>query len=82
MDTPMPVASSSKLVAAMALYETMAAGHVRMDDKVSKYIDWWTKNETDSRSGITLRHLVSFSKWGTQQNRCARWILKQPLANV
>ena len=36
-------------------------GTMSYDDKVNKYVSWWAKDENDSRSDITLRHLLSFT---------------------
>lgn len=60
MDTQMPVASSSKIVAAMPFYEAVLNKKAKLHDFVSDWLDYWTKNETDTRGQITLRHLVTF----------------------
>merc|ERR1719313_1018198 len=32
-----------------------------LDDKVSKYLKWWTKNPFDNRSHVTFRMLLAFT---------------------
>jgi len=32
-----------------------------LDDPLGKYLSWWTKNETDLRSTVTMRMLLSFT---------------------
>lgn len=62
MDTQMPIASSSKLVGAMPLYEAImkSNGSVSLNDRLHKYLDFWTDDYADSRGRITLRDIVSF----------------------
>lgn len=87
MDTPYDLASSSKIVGAMGLYEAVEAGKARMDDHVSKYLDYWTDDESDTRGQLQLEHLVSFQSGyhgdascefddGSNQtlSQCVRWI--------
>jgi CubicO group peptidase (beta-lactamase class C family) len=42
-------------------------GIISLEDKTSKYIDWWTKDKRDPRSHTTLRHHLSmtdgFGQW-------------------
>jgi hypothetical protein len=42
------------------------------DDKVNKYVKWWTKDPQDKRSKVTLRHLLSFTSGFTDDsyNEC------------
>ena len=36
-------------------------GTLSFDDHAHKYLDWWTKDPSDPRSRITLKHLLSFT---------------------
>ena len=35
-------------------------GTLSFDDKANKHLDWWSKEASDPRSNITLRHLLTF----------------------
>lgn len=60
--TPVGTASTSKWPMAMAITGSVADGSIRsLDSKVGDYIPWWTKNASDIRFNITLRHLLSFT---------------------
>lgn len=60
MNTTLETASSSKMVGGLAMFEAVMKEKVRLHDKVNKYLDYWTKNESDPRSTLTIHHLVSF----------------------
>lgn len=69
MDSYVGTLSTSKWPMAMALAGAVDDGTIpSLDVLVSKYVPWWTKNETDRRSRVTLRHLLSFtSGFGSDQ---------------
>jgi CubicO group peptidase (beta-lactamase class C family) len=47
---------------AVALAGAVKDGSVSsLDDLANKYVPWWTKNKSDPRSRVTLRHLLSFT---------------------
>jgi CubicO group peptidase (beta-lactamase class C family) len=56
---PLPIFSAGKWITAAALGAAVQAGRFRWEDKVSRFISWWTKNESDTRSHITFQHLLS-----------------------
>lgn len=56
----LPGASLSKWPAAMTIAGLVADGTMSFDDKASKYLPWWATEPNDVRSGITLRHLLTF----------------------
>lgn len=60
MNTKLPGASLSKWPAAMTISGLVADGTLSYDDKINKYLDWWSTDPKDSRSAITLRHLLTF----------------------
>jgi len=70
MDTPVETASSSKIVGAMPFYQSVVKGDARFYDPVSKYLDYWTKNMSDSRAAITLRDLVTFQSGYQSDPKC------------
>ena len=39
----------------------MVEGHLTFDTKANEVFPWWTKEDSDQRSMITLRHLLSFT---------------------
>lgn len=53
-------ASLSKWPAAMTVSGLVAEGKVNFEDKVNKYLDWWSKDPKDTRSNVTLRNLLTF----------------------
>ena len=60
--TPVGTASTSKWPMAMAITGSVADSSIRsLDSKVGDYVPWWTKNASDIRFNITLRHLLSFT---------------------
>uniref|UniRef100_A0A7S4BYE2 Beta-lactamase-related domain-containing protein n=1 Tax=Chrysotila carterae TaxID=13221 RepID=A0A7S4BYE2_CHRCT len=62
LDTRVKTASTSKWPMAMALASAVADGTIKsLDTKANEVIPWWTKNVSDSRSMVTLRHLLSFT---------------------
>jgi len=60
MNTRLPGASLSKWPAAMTISGLVADGTLLYDDKINKYVDWWSTDPNDSRSQITLRNLLTF----------------------
>merc|ERR1712196_296807 len=54
-------ASLSKWPAAVMISGLVKDGIMSFDDKANKYLDWWATDPSDSRSHITLRHLLSFT---------------------
>ena len=53
--------SSTKLVAATALMKEVEKGTLDLDEPISTYLSYWTTDESDRRSRITLRNLLGFS---------------------
>eukprot|EP00494_Astrolonche_serrata_P002015 UN02021 len=61
MDTAVDVASSSKMVSSSLFQGLISAGKLGLDDYVTDYIDFWTKDKNDSRSLIKVKHCMSFT---------------------
>ena len=58
-------ASLSKWPAAVMVSGLVANGTLSFDDLASKHLPWWTTDASDSRSRVTLRHLLSFTSGWT-----------------
>lgn len=67
MDTRVETASTSKWPVAMMFAGLVDDGTIEsLDAKASDVVPWWTKDASDNRSAVTLRHLLSFtSGFGT-----------------
>lgn len=62
MHSPVETASTSKWPAAMMLAGLVNDGTIKhLDDPVNLYVSWWTKDQGDARSRVTMRHLLSFT---------------------
>jgi len=57
-----PTGSTSKWPSAMMFAGLVNDGSIgSLDDKLSKYLTWWTKDPKDLRSMVTFRMLLSFT---------------------
>jgi len=61
MKTPVILASSSKFPAALAIAGAVADGHLSFDTRAYELLEWWSSAADDLRSGVTLRHLLTFT---------------------
>jgi CubicO group peptidase (beta-lactamase class C family) len=61
MTTPVLLASSSKYPAAVAIAGAVQDGHIAFETRVHTVFPWWTRDPTDSRANVTLRHLLTFT---------------------
>lgn len=62
IQTLIPTGSTSKWPSAMMFAGLVNDGSIAsLDDPVNKYLSWWTKDETDLRSTVTLRMLLTFT---------------------
>jgi CubicO group peptidase (beta-lactamase class C family) len=60
--TQCSLASSSKWPLAMMFVGLVADGTIEsLEVKANKYVSWWSKDPSDLKSKITLRHLLSFT---------------------
>ncbi|KAJ8602023.1 hypothetical protein CTAYLR_002706 [Chrysophaeum taylorii] len=60
-DVVLQLASGSKWPGVTALMGCFAANNISIDTKLSKYLDWWTTNASDSRSNVTIRQVLSMT---------------------
>lgn len=65
-DAAVPVASASKLLAAIVIFRLVERGEMSLDDRPQDYLDDWPSDPADPRSDITLEMLLSFTSglWG------------------
>eukprot|EP00428_Durinskia_dybowskii_P013702 CAMPEP_0170214306 /NCGR_PEP_ID=MMETSP0116_2-20130129/6783_1 /TAXON_ID=400756 /ORGANISM="Durinskia baltica, Strain CSIRO CS-38" /LENGTH=460 /DNA_ID=CAMNT_0010464869 /DNA_START=67 /DNA_END=1449 /DNA_ORIENTATION=- len=62
MSTQIPTGSTSKWPSAMLFAGLVNDGTIKsLDDPVSKYLSWWTRDRRDPRSTVTFRMLLSFT---------------------
>ena len=59
--TRMAGASLSKWPAAVMVSGLVANGTLSFDDLASKHLPFWTRDQADTRSRVTLRHLLTFT---------------------
>ena len=61
MNHSIVLASASKFPAAVAVAGAVENGFLTFDTKVCEVFEWWSCDPADLRSGVTLRHLLSFT---------------------
>ena len=72
--TKMAGASLSKWPAAIMLAGLVNDGTLRFDDRANQYLKWWSTDESDPRSRITLRHLLSFTSGYSRDGMVPPWV--------
>lgn len=58
VDTPVRIASISKLFVALAIHRLADAGKLRLDDDVSPYLGWTLRNPAHPEAPITIRQML------------------------
>jgi CubicO group peptidase (beta-lactamase class C family) len=53
------VASSSKLLASVAIMSLVEEGVLHLDTRANELLPWWTTDPSDSRSEVTLAHCLA-----------------------
>ena len=61
IEAGIPVASAAKWVSGTVILRLVQEGIMHLNDTVQQYLPSWGVNSTDGRSGITLRHLLTFT---------------------
>jgi len=61
LSTKRLLGSGSKWAASTALLSMMAAANASLDDRINKYLNWWTRDPADSRSSVTLRNFLQMT---------------------
>jgi CubicO group peptidase (beta-lactamase class C family) len=59
-NTQMGIASATKWVSSTTIMSVVQTGVLDLDDLASKHLDYWTTDQSDPRSRVTLRHFLSF----------------------
>ena len=67
--------SASKLVAAVAIMREVELGTLQVSDLVNQHLSFWPTDPSDSRSAITLRHLLGFASGYTDITQTWGYIL-------
>lgn len=60
-DQKLEIASASKMLSSTVIFKLIENGKVSLEDLVSKYIPYWSRNESDSRSRVKIKHVLSFT---------------------
>lgn len=64
-DTRVAIASASKLVAGLVLFDVVRSGQLNLDSTTGRVLGW-----TGDNAGITLRHLLSFTSGLPKEAAC------------
>jgi len=56
-----PTASAAKEISISAAMVAVERGYLSLSDHPSRYLDYWTTNQADKRSRVTLGQLMSFT---------------------
>jgi CubicO group peptidase (beta-lactamase class C family) len=73
--TQQEIWSASKLVASAAIMREVERGGLGLNDLVSQHLSFWPTDSSDSRSAITLRHLLGFASGYTDGTQTWGYIL-------
>jgi CubicO group peptidase (beta-lactamase class C family) len=58
LDTPVRIASVSKLTVALALHRLAEAGRITLDDEASKHLGWALRNPAHPKVPVTVRQMM------------------------
>ena len=61
LDTPQEIWSSTKWITGVAILREVELGRLELDERISAHLPYWPTAANDTRSGITLRHLLGFA---------------------
>ncbi len=67
------IASHSKLFTATAIMKLYHEEKLSIDDKISKYLPWFTSEKDENMQNIRIRHLLTHSSGMTRDGRTAHW---------
>jgi len=67
------IASHSKLFTATAIMKLYHEEKLSIDDKISKYLPWFTSEKDENLQNIRIRHLLTHSSGMTRDGRTAHW---------
>ena len=66
----MTIYSASKWISGSAMMKEVHSGKINLDDYAHQHLLFWTKDPSDSRSGVTLRHLLGFTSGFSGSTSC------------
>ena len=61
LDSPQEIWSSTKWITGVAILREVELGRLELDEPISAHLPYWPTAANDTRSGITLRHLLGFA---------------------
>ena len=64
-ETPQEIWSSTKWITGVAILREVELGRLELDEPISAHLPYWPTAANDTRSGITLRHLLGFASVST-----------------
>ncbi len=67
------IASHSKLFTATAIMKLYHEEKLSIDDRVSKYLPWFTSEKDENIQHVRIRHLLTHSSGMTRDGRTAHW---------
>jgi len=67
------IASHSKLFTATAIMKLYHEEKLSIDDKISKYLPWFTSEKDENLTNIRIRHLLTHSSGMTRDGKTAHW---------
>ncbi len=67
------IASHSKLFTATAIMKLYHEDKLSIDDRISKYLPWFSSVNDDNLNNIRIRHLLTHSSGMTRDGKTAHW---------
>ncbi len=67
------IASHSKLFTATAIMKLYHEEKLSIDDKISKYLPWFTSETDENLRNVRIRHLLTHSSGVTRDGKTAHW---------
>jgi CubicO group peptidase (beta-lactamase class C family) len=77
-DSSVSIFSASKWLSGTAMLRAVREGQIGLDDFAHQHLEYWTTDPSDSRSAVTLRHLLGFTSGFSGGNSCSG---KEPFAD-
>ncbi len=68
------IASHSKLFTATAIMKLYHEEKLSIDDRISKYLPWFTSEKDENLKNIRIRHLLTHSSGMSRDGKTAHWL--------
>jgi CubicO group peptidase (beta-lactamase class C family) len=68
--TQLVIASASKWMSTLVIMNLIEEGTLSLSMKPSEVIPWWTNDQADNRTKVTVQHLLSFQSGFNTDNAC------------